>query len=44
MATVGFINRIDGEHPDAVDAERVEGSGRSYHFKNFGLGNSEGLR
>ena len=25
MAAVGFIDRIDGKHPYAVDAERVEG-------------------
>ena len=42
MAAIGFVNRIDGEHPDAVDAERVEGSGRSDHVVNWGFSDVEG--
>ena len=31
VAAIGLVNRIDGQHPNAVDAELVERSGRSDH-------------
>jgi len=43
MTAIGLIDRIDGEHTDAVDAELVERGSRSDHFVNKGFVNSEGL-
>ena len=31
VAAVGLVDRIDRQHPNAVDAEGVEGCGRSDH-------------
>ena len=42
MAAIRFVNRIDGKHPDAIDAERVERSGRSDHFVDWGFGDVDG--
>ena len=38
MAAIGFVDCIYGEHPDAIDAECVEGSGRSDHFVDWEFG------
>jgi hypothetical protein len=38
VPAVGFIDRIDGQHANAVDAERVKGGSRSDHFVDSGFG------